>query len=154
MIKDVNVVKVQPLDMDAKWASGEIDGVFVWSPHFDRIQAAFATRILITGGAIARLGAPTFIAWVASAQFAAKFERVHATLRALLACDADWHRNNWGMTSPQIRYVAGFRKSPAEQVLAEINKVKVPTVEELDNIWLSKTNSLTEQVVQNIAITV
>ena len=59
----VTVRTAQPSDLEDLWRTGVIDGAFVWSPHLDRLRAAFETRTLVTGGAVAELGAPTFAAY-------------------------------------------------------------------------------------------
>ena len=64
-LRDVVTVRTaQPSELEELWRIGVIDGVFVWSPHLDRLRAAFRTRTLVTGGAVAQLGAPTFIAYL------------------------------------------------------------------------------------------
>ena len=63
-LKDLVTVRTaQPPELEELWRSGVIDGAFVWSPHLDRLRAAFKTRTLVTGGAVAELGAPTFVAY-------------------------------------------------------------------------------------------
>ena len=52
----------QPSELAELWRAGEIDGAFVWAPHSDQLRPMFDTRTLIAGGAVARLGAPTFVA--------------------------------------------------------------------------------------------
>ena len=64
MTKSVSVRMAQPSELAELWQAGEIDGAFVWAPHSDQLRAMFDTRTLIAGGAVARLGAPTFVAYV------------------------------------------------------------------------------------------
>ena len=55
----VTVRTAQPSELAALWRAGTIDGCFVWAPHLQTLRAAFDTHTLITGSALARLGAPT-----------------------------------------------------------------------------------------------
>ena len=64
-LRDVVTVRTaQPSELELLWRTGVIDGAFVWSPHLGRLRAAFKTRTLVTGAAVAQLGAPTFIAYI------------------------------------------------------------------------------------------
>ena len=55
----VTVLLAQPSELTELWRAGEIDGAFVWAPHLHALRAAFDTRFLVLGSALARLAAPT-----------------------------------------------------------------------------------------------
>ena len=64
-LSDVVTIRMaQPSELEGLWRTGVIDGAFIWPPHLDRLRAAFKTRMLVTGSAVAQLGAPTFIAYI------------------------------------------------------------------------------------------
>ena len=44
LIDDVTIRTAQPLELDGLWQRGEVEGVFVWAPHFQRLEQAFESR--------------------------------------------------------------------------------------------------------------
>ena len=67
--KDVTVMGMSPSEIAAAWAQNAIDAAFVWVP----VQAKLREngKVMVTAGAVAKTGFPTFNAWVATNKFAA-----------------------------------------------------------------------------------
>ena len=154
----VTIWTAQPSELEDLWRTGVIDGAFVWSPHVDRLRAAFKTRTLVTGSAVARLGAPTFVAyaclpglrpfwfWACNdinlpryvlRRNSLKFEVVRDVLRALIACNFDFHQKRWATDSPKFAAISHLLELLIEATVRGIYAMRIPTVQELQDDWFN-----------------
>ncbi|MCV4285803.1 taurine ABC transporter substrate-binding protein [Pseudomonas capsici] len=66
----VTIVNLAPPAIAAAWKRGDIDATYVWDPALG--VARETGKVLITSGELAKVGAPTFDAWIVRKDFAAK----------------------------------------------------------------------------------
>ena len=58
----VNVLNLQPPEIAAAFARGDIDGAYVWDPVLTKAKEN--GKVLIDSAGVAKLGGPTFVAWI------------------------------------------------------------------------------------------
>ena len=66
--KDAQVIAIPQPEIVAAWKRGDIDGAFVWDPALAELKKD--GKVLLTAGEVAKRGAPTFSALVATGEFA------------------------------------------------------------------------------------
>lgn len=66
----VTILNLAPPAIAAAWKRGDIDATYVWDPALG--VAKETGKVLITSGELAKLGAPTFDAWIVRKDFADK----------------------------------------------------------------------------------
>ncbi len=105
--KDVTVLGMSPAEIAAAWAQNAIDAAFVWVP----VQAKLREngKVMVTAGAVAKTGFPTFNGWVAHNKFsAANRAGLVNFLKAMNEINGDYTKNKaaWNADSPKIKAVA------------------------------------------------
>ena len=105
--KDVTVVGMSPAEIAAAWAQNAIDAAFVWHP----VQAKLREngKVMVTAGAVAQTGFPTFGGWVATTKFAAANRAgLISFLKAMNEINGDYSKNKaaWNAESARIKAVA------------------------------------------------
>lgn len=68
--KKVQIVNLTPPNIIAAWQRGDIDGTYVWDPALGKAKQS--GKVLISSGELAKLGSPTFDAWLVRKDFAQK----------------------------------------------------------------------------------
>ena len=68
----VNVLNLQPPEIAAAFARGDIDAAYVWDPVLTKAKEN--GKVLIDSAGVAKLGGPTFVAWIARKDFAASIQ--------------------------------------------------------------------------------
>ncbi len=68
--KKVQIVNLTPPNITAAWQRGDIDGTYVWDPALGKAKET--GKVLISSGDLAKIGAPTFDAWLVRKDFAQK----------------------------------------------------------------------------------
>jgi len=88
----VTILNLDPPAIIAAWKRGDIDATYVWDPALG--VAKESGKVLITSGELAKLGAPTFDAWIVRKDFAAKHpEIVKAFAKVTLDAYADYRKD-------------------------------------------------------------
>ncbi|MDY7567549.1 taurine ABC transporter substrate-binding protein [Pseudomonas sp. RTC3] len=88
----VQILNLAPPAIAAAWKRGDIDATYVWDPALG--VAKETGKVLITSGDLAKLGAPTFDAWIVRKDFAAKHpEIVSAFAKVTLDAYADYRKD-------------------------------------------------------------
>jgi taurine transport system substrate-binding protein len=88
----VTILNLAPPAIIAAWKRGDIDATYVWDPALG--VAKENGKVLITSGELAKLGAPTFDAWIVRKDFAAKHpEIVKAFAKVTLDAYADYRKD-------------------------------------------------------------
>lgn len=70
----VTILNLAPPAIAAAWKRGDIDATYVWDPALG--VAKETGKVLITSGELAKVGAPTFDAWIVRKDFADKHPEV------------------------------------------------------------------------------
>lgn len=134
----VKVINLQPSDIPAAWARGDIDAAFVWDPALGKIKQS--GKVLITSGQLTKLGKATFDALVVNNDFAAKnAPAMQAFTQVLQAATADYvnHAAAWTADSPQVRKVAQQSGAQAAEVPPVLALYQFPlAAEQAGNAWL------------------
>lgn len=88
----VTILNLAPPAIAAAWKRGDIDATYVWDPALG--VAKETGKVLITSGELAKLGAPTFDAWIVRKDFADKHpEIVKAFAKTTLDAYADYRKD-------------------------------------------------------------
>ena len=101
----VNILNLQPPEIAAAFARGDIDATYVWDPVLAKAQEN--GKVLIDSP---KLGAPTFVAWIARKEYAAAHPDV---LKAFTQVTLDTY--------------AHFRKDPADYKAGRRTPRRSPT---------------------------
>ena len=83
-----------------------------------------------------RLGAPTYVTYVLR-KGSLSFEVVRDVLRALIACNEDWHQHRWAAESSEVHDISSLLGTDPGKVAHELRAVNSPTAEELDKVWFN-----------------
>jgi taurine transport system substrate-binding protein len=88
----VTILNLAPPAIAAAWKRGDIDATYVWDPALG--VAKETGNVLITSGELAKIGAPTFDAWIVRKDFADKHpEVVKAFAKTTLDAYADYRKD-------------------------------------------------------------
>ena len=66
-----------------------------------------------------------------------KFEVVRDVLRAMMACNFDFHQNRWGPNSTEIAAISNVLDSTIEDTVRGIYAMRIPTVQGLQEDWFN-----------------
>ncbi|HAL69229.1 MAG TPA: taurine ABC transporter substrate-binding protein [Pseudomonas sp.] len=88
----VQILNLAPPAIIAAWKRGDIDAAYVWDPALG--VAKESGKVLITSGELAKIGAPTFDAWIVRKDFASKHpDVVRAFAQVTLEAYADYRKD-------------------------------------------------------------
>lgn len=88
----VQILNLAPPAIIAAWKRGDIDATYVWDPALG--VAKESGKVLITSGELAKVGAPTFDAWIVRKDFASKHpDVVRAFAQVTLEAYADYRKD-------------------------------------------------------------
>jgi len=88
----VQILNLAPPAIIAAWKRGDIDATYVWDPALG--VAKESGKVLITSGELAKIGAPTFDAWIVRKDFASKHpDVVRAFAQVTLEAYADYRKD-------------------------------------------------------------
>ncbi|WP_409275829.1 taurine ABC transporter substrate-binding protein [Pseudomonas sp. KCJK9111] len=88
----VQILNLAPPAIIAAWKRGDIDATYVWDPALG--VAKESGKVLITSGELAKVGAPTFDAWIVRKDFASKHPNVvRAFAQVTLEAYADYRKD-------------------------------------------------------------
>lgn len=103
----VKIVNLNPSEISATWARGNIDGAFVWSPALGAIKQN--GTVLTDAAEVGTWGAPTFEVWVARKDFAEKHpELLSKFAQVSLDAFADYaaNKDSWTADSEPVQKIA------------------------------------------------
>ncbi len=103
----VKIVNLNPSEISAAWARGNIDGAFVWSPALGAIKQN--GKVLTDAAEVGTWGAPTFEVWVARKDFAEKHpELLSKFAQVSLDAFADYaaNKDSWTADSEPVQKIA------------------------------------------------
>jgi taurine transport system substrate-binding protein len=101
----VTILNLAPPAIAAAWKRGDIDATYVWDPALG--VAKETGKVLITSGELAKVGAPTFDAWIVRKDFADKHPEV---VKAF--------------AKTTLEAYAAYRKDPAADKLVKLSGAK------------------------------
>ncbi len=134
----VSVINLQPSDIPAAWARGDIDAAFVWDPALGKIKQT--GKVLLTSGDLTKLGKATFDALVVNKEFAAKNKAAMQAFTQVLQNATAAYVNDakaWMAQSDMVRKVAQQSGAQPAEVPAVLALYQFPlAAEQAGNAWL------------------
>ena len=127
----VNILNLQPPEIAAAFARGDIDATYVWDPAL--ASAKKTGKVLITSAEVAKLGAPTFVAWIVRNDFAAEHpEVVTAFAKVTLDTFARYRKDPsaYAAGTPEAKKIADFTGAKVEEVSQQVAGNYYPLAEE------------------------
>lgn len=134
----VKVLNLQPSDIPAAWARGDIDAAFVWDPALGKIKQS--GKVLVTSGDLTRLGKATFDALVVNKSFSDKHKAgMQAFTQVLQDATASYVNDPaaWTAQSDAVRKVAQQSGAQPAEVPPVLALYQFPlAAEQAGNAWL------------------
>lgn len=134
----VKVLNLQPSDIPAAWARGDIDAAFIWDPALGKIKQN--GKVLITSGDLTKLGKATFDGLVVNKDFAAKNKAAMQAFTQVLHNATAQYVNNpaaWTAQSDAVRKVAQQSGAQPAEVPPVLALYQFPlAAEQAGNAWL------------------
>ncbi|MDQ0474453.1 taurine ABC transporter substrate-binding protein [Labrys wisconsinensis] len=128
---EVNILNLQPPEIAAAFARGDIDATYVWDPAL--ASAKKTGKVLITSAEVAKLGGPTFVAWIARDDFAkAHPDIVTAFTKVTLAAFARYRGDPaaYGPGTALAKKIADFTGAKPEEVSEQVAGNYYPLADE------------------------
>lgn len=130
--KEAQVIAIPQPEIVAAWKRGDIDGAFVWDPALSELKKD--GKVLLTSGDVAKRGAPTFSAIVATGDFAkenADFITQYAHLVDGYFQSYQNKGEGWDVDSANVKAIAKLQGNTPENTFEQLKStVDVPTLEE------------------------
>jgi len=127
----VNILNLQPPEIAAAFSRGDIDAAYVWDPV---LAAAKANgKVLIDSAEVAKLGGPTFVAWVTRNDYAAEHP---AALKAFAKVTLDSFSHfrsdpaDYKAGTPNAKKIADFNGAKVEEIFEQIDGAYYPLADE------------------------
>ena len=122
---------VDPPEIAAAFARGDIDAAYVWDPALGQIKTA--GKVVLDSSQVAAWGAPTFDAWIVRTDFADKhpeavrdFVKVTGETYARFLAKPD----AWSVSSPEAGKIAKLTGAKLEEVPELLKGYVFPTLDE------------------------
>lgn len=127
----VDILNLQPPEIAAAFARGDIDATYVWDPAL--ASAKKTGKILITSSEVAKLGGPTFVAWIVRNDFAAtNAQVVRAFTKVTLDSFARYRKDPaaFGPGTPEAKKIADWTGAKPEEVSEQVAGNYYPLADE------------------------
>ncbi|OCC04574.1 taurine ABC transporter substrate-binding protein [Labrys sp. WJW] len=115
--KSVQILNLRPPELAAAFERGDIDGGYVWDPALGKLKEK--GKVLVSSADVAKWGAPTFDAWIASKDFAKAHPDVVTSFVKVTGEAYKTYRDNpeaWSANSDQAKAIARLTGSKPEDV--------------------------------------
>jgi taurine transport system substrate-binding protein len=139
----VNVLNLQPPEIAAAFARGDIDGAYVWDPVLTKAKEN--GKVLIDSAQVAKLGGPTFVAWITRKDYAAAHAKELGAF-AKTTLDAYAHfrdkPDDYKAGTPLAKAIADFNGAKVEDIFDEIDGAYYPLAnEQISDAYLGKATA-------------
>jgi taurine transport system substrate-binding protein len=127
----VNILNLQPPEIAAAFARGDIDATYVWDPAL--AAAKKNGKVLITSAEVAKLGAPTFVAWIVRDDFAkANPQAVSAFTKVTLDSFTRYRKDPaaFGPGTPEAKKIADWTGAKPDEVSEQVAGNYYPLADE------------------------
>ena len=136
---EVEILNLQPNEIAAAWARGDIDGAFVWNPALSQILQS--GRVLLTSGQLAEWGKPTFDGFVGAPGFIAEnpeFMRDFVKVLAEYNSEYNSNRASWTPSSGPVKKIANMTGASPEDVPGVLSGIGFLSLEQqASSQWLN-----------------
>jgi taurine transport system substrate-binding protein len=129
--RELTIRGMQPPEITAAWAAGEIDATFIWDPMLGLLKKT--GRVLITSGVLSSWGKATFDGMVANREFAARNPAFMCKFVATLAAADAAYRHDpeaWTAESEPVMAIVGLTGGDPADVPGVLALYDFPTLEE------------------------
>lgn len=127
----VKILNLQPPEIAAAFARGDVDAAYVWDPVL--AKAKENGKILIDSAEVARLGAPTFVAWITRNDYAAAHPDVLKAFTAVtLETYAHFRKNpdDYKAGTANAKKIADFNGAKVDEIFEEVDGAYYPLADE------------------------
>jgi taurine transport system substrate-binding protein len=127
----VNVLNLQPPEIAAAFSRGDIDGAYVWDPVLTKAKEN--GKVLIDSAAVAKLGGPTFVAWIVRKDYAAAHpDVVKAFTQVTLDSYAHFRKDpdDYKAGTANAKKIADFNGAKVEEIFDEVDGAYYPLAQE------------------------
>jgi taurine transport system substrate-binding protein len=128
---DVKVLNMRPVDINAAWKRGDIDGTFIWNPVLAQVKDD--GHVLITSGEVGKLGKPTFDGVLVTTKFAKEHpDFMVKFVKVISAADEKYREEKakWTAKSPDVAKVSKITGMAPADVPAALDLYYFPTLKE------------------------
>ncbi len=136
--KEATVLALPQPEIVAAWNRGDLDGAFVWDPALSELKKT--GTVLLTSKEVAERGAPTFNAWVATADF---IKEDPAFLKSFAGEIAKQNASflddkaAWGEDSDNVKAIAKLLGGTAKAQAAGLKDLNLlPAAAQATDAWL------------------
>ncbi|MDY0883329.1 taurine ABC transporter substrate-binding protein [Dongia soli] len=115
----VQILNSRPPEIAAAWARGDIDAAYVWDPALGRVKES--GKVLVSSTEVGKWGAPTFDAYIASADFSkAHPDVVTAFVKVTGDIYADYNKDPkaWTANNDNLKKVSQLSGAKVEEIPA------------------------------------
>ena len=127
----VNILNLQPPEIAAAFARGDIDAAYVWDPVL--AKAKEHGKVLIDSGEVAKLGGPTFVAWITREDFAKAHPEVVTTFTKVTLDSFSHFRNepdDYKAGTGNAKKIADFNGAKVEDIFDQVDGAYYPLGDE------------------------
>lgn len=139
----VNILNLQPPEIAAAFARGDIDAAYVWDPVL--AKAKENGKVLIDSAEVAKLGGPTFVAWITRKDYAASHAKeLTAFTKVTLDTYAHFRSkpDDYKAGTPLAKAIADFNGAKTEEIFDEIDGAYYPLAnEQASDAYLGKATA-------------
>ena len=127
----VNILNLQPPEIAAAFARGDIDAAYVWDPVLSKAKEN--GKILIDSAEVGKLGGPTFVAWITRKDYAASHPGVlNAFTKVTLDTYAHFRKDpdDYKAGTANAKKIADFNGAKVEEIFDEVDGAYYPLADE------------------------
>jgi taurine transport system substrate-binding protein len=140
---DVKILNMQPNQIVAAWARGDIDAAYVWNPALAELKKS--GKVLITSGDLSKLGKPTFDGIAVDRKWGDEHKDFMAKLVKAISDADNQYRSNaaqWNAGSPQAAAIAKMIGGTPGEVPAALALYAFPSLsDQVSAQWLGGGDS-------------
>lgn len=136
--EELRILNMQPNQIAAAWARGDVDAAFVWDPALARIKDS--GKVMVTSGELSKKGKATFDGIAVMSAFARENPEFMATFVKVIAeADAAYRENTaeWKEGSPEVQAIVDLFGGEPANVPSTLELYDYPSLEEqASQAWL------------------
>ena len=127
----VQMLNLQPPEIAAAFARGDIDGAYVWDPVLSANKAN--GKVLIDSAEVGKLGGPTFVAWITRDDYAKAHPAVLKTFTKItLGTFAHFRKEpgDYKAGTPNAKKIADFNGAKVDEIFDQVDGAYYPLADE------------------------
>jgi taurine transport system substrate-binding protein len=127
----VNVLNLQPPEIAAAFSRGDIDAAYVWDPVLSKAKEN--GKVLVDSAEVAKLGGPTFVAWITRKDYAAAHPDVLKAFTKVTLNTYEHFRkdpDDYKVGTANAKKIADFNGAKVEEIFDEVDGAYYPLADE------------------------